>query len=77
MFKNVKNHLAIFIFNFAFLLFYVLSRNIYLRSFSLLSSRRPEEGMEMQTLGAVASHSDNDSITSLEYHKPNTSTIGI
>ncbi|CAH0726774.1 unnamed protein product, partial [Brenthis ino] len=38
----------------------------------------PEEGMEMQTLGgAAAPQSDNDSITSLEYHKPNNSTIDL
>lgn len=32
----------------------------------------------MQTLGGTAApQSDNDSITSLEYHKPNNSTIGM
>ncbi|XP_061376785.1 protein pecanex isoform X4 [Danaus plexippus] len=45
---------------------------------ALLSSLRPEEGMEMQTLGGTAApQSDNDSITSLEYHKPNNSTIDL
>lgn len=40
---------------------------------------RPDEGMEMQMLrigGVVVPGSDNESITSLEYHKPNNSTIG-
>ncbi|XP_072945543.1 pecanex-like protein 1 isoform X2 [Epargyreus clarus] len=40
----------------------------------------PEEGMEMQMLrlgGAAAATSDNDSVTSLEYHKPNNSTIDL
>lgn len=35
--------------------------------------------MEMQMLrlgGATATGSDNESVTSLEYHKPNNSTIG-
>lgn len=39
-----------------------------------------EEGMEMQMLrmggGAGTQGSDNESVTSLEYHKPNNSTIG-
>ncbi|XP_047028017.1 pecanex-like protein 1 isoform X1 [Helicoverpa zea] len=40
----------------------------------------PEEGMEMQMLklgGMAAAGSDNESITSLEYHKPNNSTIDL
>ncbi|KAL0829074.1 hypothetical protein ABMA28_003937 [Loxostege sticticalis] len=40
----------------------------------------PEEGMEMQMLrlgGAAAAGSDNESVTSLEYHKPNNSTIDL
>ncbi|XP_059045383.1 pecanex-like protein 1 [Achroia grisella] len=40
----------------------------------------PEEGMEMQMLrlgGVVVQGSDNESITSLEYHKPNNSTIDL
>ncbi|XP_050344156.1 pecanex-like protein 1 [Nymphalis io] len=45
---------------------------------ALLSSLRPEEGIEMQNLGgAAAPQSDNDSVTSLEYHKPNNSTIDL
>ncbi|XP_041981429.1 pecanex-like protein 1 isoform X2 [Aricia agestis] len=37
-----------------------------------------QEGMEMQTLnGAAAAQSDNESVTSIEYHKPNTSTIDL
>ncbi|XP_022112780.2 pecanex-like protein 1 isoform X1 [Pieris rapae] len=46
---------------------------------ALLQSRRPEEGVEMQTLSAAAvPPSDNDSVTSLEtYHKPNNSTIDL
>ncbi|KAJ8719375.1 hypothetical protein PYW08_011550 [Mythimna loreyi] len=39
-----------------------------------------EEGMEMQMLklgGAQATGSDNESVTSLEYHKPNNSTIDL
>lgn len=41
---------------------------------------RPDEGMEMQMLklgGMPAAGSDNESVTSLEYHKPNNSTIGM
>ncbi|XP_022827054.1 protein pecanex [Spodoptera litura] len=40
----------------------------------------PDEGMEMQMLklgGAPATGSDNESVTSLEYHKPNNSTIDL
>ncbi|KAG6453725.1 hypothetical protein O3G_MSEX008304 [Manduca sexta] len=40
----------------------------------------PDEGMEMTTLrlgGAAATGSDNESVTSLEYHKPNNSTIDL
>ncbi|KAL4715719.1 hypothetical protein ACJJTC_006298 [Scirpophaga incertulas] len=40
----------------------------------------PEEGMEMQMLrlgGIAAATSDNESVTSLEYHKPNNSTIDL
>ncbi|XP_052742200.1 protein pecanex isoform X2 [Bicyclus anynana] len=38
----------------------------------------PEEGMEMQTLGGTAApQSDNDSVTSFEYHKPDNSTIDL
>ncbi|XP_047533715.1 pecanex-like protein 1 [Vanessa atalanta] len=45
---------------------------------ALLSSLRPEEGIEMQNLGGTAApQSDNDSVTSLEYHKPNNSTIDL
>ncbi|CAG4961455.1 unnamed protein product [Colias eurytheme] len=37
-----------------------------------------DEGVEMQTLSAAAiAQSDNDSVTSLEYHKPNNSTIDL
>lgn len=42
-------------------------------------STSAEEGMEMQMLKlgeAPATGSDNESVTSLEYHKPNNSTIG-
>ncbi|VVC93426.1 unnamed protein product [Leptidea sinapis] len=45
---------------------------------ALLTSRRPEEGLEMQTMNTTAvAASDNDSVTSLEYHKPNNSTIDL
>ncbi|XP_060804303.1 pecanex-like protein 1 isoform X2 [Amyelois transitella] len=40
----------------------------------------PEEGVEMQMLrlgGLAAPGSDNESVTSLEYHKPNNSTIDL
>ncbi|XP_053608711.1 pecanex-like protein 1 isoform X2 [Plodia interpunctella] len=40
----------------------------------------PEEGMEMQMLrlgGVAPPGSDNESVTSLEYHKPNNSTIDL
>ncbi|RVE48182.1 hypothetical protein evm_007136 [Chilo suppressalis] len=40
----------------------------------------PEEGMEMQMLrlgGLATAGSDNESVTSLEYHKPNNSTIDL
>ncbi|XP_050663936.1 pecanex-like protein 1 [Leptidea sinapis] len=38
----------------------------------------PEEGLEMQTMNTTAvAASDNDSVTSLEYHKPNNSTIDL
>lgn len=45
----------------------------------LLHCFRGDEGMEMQMLrlgGMAAQGSDNESVTSLEYHKPNNSTIG-
>lgn len=55
-------------------------RNLYLVPQLMVSVFSAEEGLEMQILrldpAAIPSDDDNESITSLEYHKPNNSTIG-
>lgn len=60
---------------FLYIVIYNNNKKIYTYNFCCST----DEGMEMQMLkvgGAPATGSDNESVTSLEYHKPNNSTIG-